>query len=38
VAALGYLAAMFLIAGLTYILVARETQGQTLEELDRQLA
>jgi putative MFS transporter len=37
VAAFGYLAAMFLIAGLVYILVARETRGRTLEELDRQL-
>jgi putative MFS transporter len=37
VAAFGYLAVMFLIAGLVYILVARETRGQTLEDLDRQL-
>ena len=38
VPAFGYLAAMFLIAGLTYLIVARETKGQTLEDLDRQLA
>jgi putative MFS transporter len=35
--AFSYLAAMFLIAGLTYIFVARETKGQTLEELDGRL-
>ncbi len=32
-----FLAAVFLIAGVTYVFVARETRGQTLEELDRQL-
>jgi putative MFS transporter len=37
VPAFAYLAAMFLIAGLTYLLVARETRGQTLEELERKL-
>jgi putative MFS transporter len=38
VTAFAYLAGMFLIAGLTYVFVARETKGQTLEDLDRQLA
>lgn len=33
-----YLAAMFLIAGLTYIFIARETRGQTLEDLELKLA
>jgi putative MFS transporter len=32
--AFAYLAVMFVIAGLTYIVVARETKGQTLEELE----
>jgi putative MFS transporter len=32
-----FLGAMFLIAGLTYLFIARETRGRTLEELDRQL-
>jgi hypothetical protein len=34
ITAFAYLAAMFLIAGLTYIFIARETKGQTLEELE----
>ena len=38
VTAFAYLAGMFLIAGFTYVFVARETKGQTLEDLDRQLA
>lgn len=37
VEAFAYLAAMFLIAGLTYVFIARETRGQTLEDLDRKL-
>ncbi len=37
VSAFVYLAAMFLLAGLTYLFIARETKGQTLEELDRKL-
>jgi putative MFS transporter len=37
VTAFAYLAAVFLIAGLTYLFIARETKGQTLEELDRRL-
>jgi MFS transporter, putative metabolite:H+ symporter len=32
-----YLGAMFLLAGLIYVLVARETKGRTLEQIDRQL-
>jgi MFS transporter, putative metabolite:H+ symporter len=32
-----YLAAMFLIAGLTYVFIARETRGQTLEDLELKL-
>jgi putative MFS transporter len=36
VAAFAYLAAMFLTAGATYMLVARETKGQALEDIDRQ--
>jgi MFS transporter, putative metabolite:H+ symporter len=36
--AFAYLAAMFLIAGLTYVFIARETRGQTLEDLERKLA
>ena len=35
VTAFSFLALMFLIAGLTYLFVARETKGRTLEELDR---
>lgn len=38
VPAFAFLGAMFLTAGLTYLLVARETKGRTLEELDRQLS
>jgi putative MFS transporter len=38
VLAFAYLAAMFLIAGLSYMFIARETKGQTLEELDRKLS
>ena len=38
VTAFGYLAIMFLLAGFTYLLIARETRGQTLEELERRLA
>jgi putative MFS transporter len=37
VPAFTYLACMFALAGLTYLIVARETRGQSLEELDRQL-
>jgi putative MFS transporter len=37
VPAFSYLAAMFLIAGLTYLLIARETRGESLEELERRL-
>lgn len=36
--AFAYLAGMFLIAALAYIFIARETKGQTLEELDRKLS
>jgi putative MFS transporter len=35
--AFAYLAGMFLIAGIAYVFIARETKGQTLEELDRKL-
>ena len=38
VSAFAYLAVMFLIAGLTYMFIARETKGQTLEELDQKLS
>ncbi|MFN3435763.1 MAG: MFS transporter, partial [Sphingomonas sp.] len=30
-----YLGAMFLVAGLVYTFIARETKGQTFEEIDR---
>jgi MFS transporter, putative metabolite:H+ symporter len=33
-----FLGSVFLIAGLSYIFIARETRGQTLEELDRRLS
>jgi putative MFS transporter len=36
VPAFGYLAAMLLIAGATYLFVARETRGRSLEDLDRE--
>jgi putative MFS transporter len=36
VIAFSCLAAMFLLGALTYLLIARETKGRTLEELDRQ--
>ena len=35
--AFSFLATVFLIAGITYIFIARETRGQALEELDRKL-
>jgi putative MFS transporter len=38
VPAFAYLACMFLLAGLAYLFVARETRGRSLEDLDRQLA
>lgn len=37
VPAFAFLAALFLLAGLTYLFIARETKGQTLEELERKL-
>ncbi|RKP57846.1 MFS transporter [Pararobbsia silviterrae] len=37
VTAFCYLGAMFLLAGLVYVLVARETKGRTLEQIDQQL-
>lgn len=36
--AFAYLAGMFLLAGFAYAFIARETKGQTLEELERKLA
>lgn len=36
--AFAYLAVMFLLAGFAYTFVARETKGQTLEDLDRKLS
>lgn len=36
--AFAYLAAMFLLAGFAYSFIARETKGQSLEELERKLA
>lgn len=38
VSAFVYLAVMFLIAGATYLFIAKETKGQTLEDLDRKLS
>ena len=35
VPAFTYLACMFLLAGMTYLFIARETRGRSLEELDR---
>jgi putative MFS transporter len=35
VPAFAYLGAMFVVAGLVYVFIARETKGQTFEEIDR---